>query len=50
MNCLQLKSTTLIVIWLIATIINFLLKISLENYATTELEQNKYFNIHVLSS
>ena len=38
-NWLNLNITTLIAMWLVATVINFLIKISLENYVTTLLEQ-----------
>ena len=51
-NWLKVNFTTLIFMWLVATAINFLLKIYLENYATTQLGQKKsclHFNIHALS-
>ena len=40
-NWLKLNIATLIVMWLVATVINFLTKVSLENYATTQLGQKK---------
>ena len=34
---------------MIATIINFIITITLEDYATTQLGQKKFFSIHALS-